>query len=54
MTWSRTLELSPQKFEKLISKYVQILSYARQGPNKEIFFLLKNFIAVIFKPIPVE
>ncbi len=42
------------KFDKLTSKYVQILSYARQGLNIEFFFIVKNFIAVIFRPIPVE
>ncbi len=52
MTWSRTLQLAPQKFDKLTSTYGQKLSYARQGPNIENFiyyFLdyMQNFIAVI-------
>jgi hypothetical protein len=38
MAWSRTLEVAPQKFDKLTSTYGQILSYARQGPDLDIFF----------------
>ena len=37
---SRTLQLSPQKFDKLTSTYGQILSYARQGPDLEILFII--------------
>jgi hypothetical protein len=57
MTLSRTLQLSPQKFDKLTSTYGQILSYTRQGPDiKKIFYY---FLCVIinyghFKPIPDE
>ncbi len=43
MTWSNTLELAPQKFDKLTTKYGQILSYARQGPDLEFFL---NFLCV--------
>ena len=38
MTWSRTLELSPQKFDKLTCTCGQILSYTRQAPY------IKNFV----------
>jgi hypothetical protein len=57
MTLSRTLQLSPQKFDKLTSTYGHIFSYTRQGPDiKKIFY---NFLCVIinyghFKPIPDE
>jgi len=33
MTWSRLLQLAPQKLDKSTSLYGQKLSYARQGPN---------------------
>jgi hypothetical protein len=42
MTWSRTLKITPQKFDKLTSTYGQILYYARQGPD------LKNFYFKFF------
>jgi hypothetical protein len=38
MIWSNTLELALQKFDKLTTKYGQILSYARQGPDLRLFF----------------
>ena len=37
MIWSNTLELAFKKFDKLTTKYGQILSYARQGPDFEFF-----------------
>jgi hypothetical protein len=43
MTWSNTLELALQKFNKLTTKYGQILSYARQGPDLEFLF---NFLCL--------
>jgi hypothetical protein len=46
MTWSGTLQLSPQKFDKLTSTYGQILSYARHGPDLENFIL--NFLYAVF------
>jgi hypothetical protein len=46
MKWSRTLQLSPQKFGKLTATYGQILSYARQGPDLENSFF--NFVCVEF------
>jgi hypothetical protein len=54
MTWSRTLQLAPQKFDKLTSTYGQILSYARQGPDIKNFiyyFLLAELYCDHFKPI---
>jgi hypothetical protein len=56
MTWARTLELAPQKFDKLTSTYGQILSYARQGPELEIFciyVLCVEFYCDHFKHFPV-
>ena len=55
MTWSRTLELSPQKFDKLTSTYCQKLSYAKQGSDLENvinYFLCVEFYYGHFKPIP--
>jgi hypothetical protein len=46
MTWSRTLQLSPQKFDKLTSTYGQILSDARQGLELENYIF--NSLCVIF------
>jgi hypothetical protein len=57
MTWSRTLQLAPQKFDKLTCTYGQILSYARQGPDLENFilnFLYAELYCDHFKPIPDE
>ena len=57
MTWSRTLQLAPKKFDKLTSTCGQKLSYARQGPNIENFiyyFLYAEFYCGHFKPIPDE
>ena len=57
MTWSRTLHLSPQKFDKLTSTYGQKLSYARQDPNIKNFiyyFLCLEFYCGHFEPIPDE
>jgi hypothetical protein len=57
MTWSRTLEVAPIKFDKLTCTYGQILSYARQGPDLENFiyyFLYADFYCGHFKPIPDE
>jgi hypothetical protein len=56
MKWSRTLELAPQKFEKLTSTYGHVLSYARQGPDIKIFFkfFIKNLIAVIISLFPMN
>jgi hypothetical protein len=57
MTLSRTLQLSPQKFDKLTSTYGHILSYARHGPDLENFiinFLYAEFYFGHFKPIPDE
>jgi hypothetical protein len=34
---ARTLEVAPQKFDKMTSSYGQILYYARQGPDIENF-----------------
>jgi hypothetical protein len=55
MTWSKTLQLSPQKFDKLTSTYGQILSYARQGPDIKKYFYY--FLGILFycdhfKPVP--
>jgi hypothetical protein len=53
MTWSRTLQLAPQKFDKLASTYGQNLSYARHGPNIKNFiyyFLCLEFYCVYFEP----
>jgi hypothetical protein len=57
MTWPRTLQLSPQKFDKLTSTYGQILSDARQGLELENYIF--NSLCVIFnyghfKHIPDE
>jgi hypothetical protein len=57
MTWSRTLQLSPKKFDKLTSTYGQILSDARQGLELDNYIF--NSLCVIFdyghfKPIPDE
>ena len=46
MTWSRTLKISPQKFDNLTSTYGQILSYARHGSDLENFIF--NFLCVKF------
>ena len=57
MTLSRTLEVSPQKFDKLASTYGQVLPYARQGPDLENFifnFLYAEFYCGHFKPITDE
>jgi hypothetical protein len=57
MTWSGTLEVAPQKFDKLTSTYGQILSYARQGPDLENFIYYLSFVKFYcdhFKPIPDE
>jgi hypothetical protein len=57
MTWSRTLQLAPQKFDKMNSKYFQILSYAKQGSDLEIFFLIfcvEYFIAIILSLFPTD
>ena len=57
MSWSRTLQLAPKKFDKLTSTCGQKLSYARQGPNIENFiyyFLYAEFYCGHFKPIPDE
>jgi len=57
MTWSRTLEVSPQNFDKLTSTYGQILSYARQGPYSKILYIIiyvQNFIAVILSLFPMN
>ena len=57
MIWSRTLQLAPQKFDKLTSTYGQILSYARHGTDLENFiyyFSCEEFYCDHFKPIPDE
>jgi hypothetical protein len=57
MTWSGTLEVAPQKFDKLTSTYGQILSYARQGPDLENFIYYFSFVKFYcdhFKPITDE
>ena len=57
MTWSRTLQLDPSKFDKSTSIYGQKLSYARQGPkikNVIYYFLCREFYCGHFKPIPDE
>jgi hypothetical protein len=57
MTLSRTLEVAPQKFDKLTCTYGQILSYVRQGPDLENFilnFLYAELYCDNFKPIPDE
>ena len=57
MTWSRTLQLAPKKFDKLTSTCGHILSYARQGPdpyNLIYIFLYAEFNGDHFKPIPDE
>ena len=51
MKRSNTLELALQKFDKLTTKYDQILSYARQGPDLEFFMfriLLSSFYSVSY------
>ena len=42
MTCSRTLELSPQKFDKLASTHFQILSYAKEASELKILFIIFN------------
>ena len=57
MTWSRTLEVAPQKFDKLTSTYGQIFSYAKQGryPEKCIYYgFCVEFCCGHFEPIPDE
>ena len=57
MTLSRTLQLAPQKFDKLTRTYGQKLTYARQGPNFKNFiyyFLYVEFYCGHFEPIPDE
>ncbi len=57
MTWSRTLQLAPQKFDKLTRTCGYIFSYARQGPyikNFNYYFLCLEFYCGHFKPIPDE
>ena len=57
MTWSRTLQLAPHKFDKLTRTCGHILSYARQGPyikNFIYYFLCLEFNCGHFEPIPDE
>jgi hypothetical protein len=57
MTWSRTLELSPKKFDNLTSTYGQILSYAILCPGSKnwiYYFLGVVFYYGHFKPISDE
>jgi hypothetical protein len=57
MTWSRTLEVAPQRFDKLTGTCGHILPYARQGPDIENFiyyFLCVEFCCGHFEPIHGE
>jgi hypothetical protein len=57
MTWSRTLEVATQRFDKLTGTCGHILSYARQGPDIKNFiyyFLCVEFCWGHFEPIPVN
>ena len=57
MTWSRTLEVAPQKFDKLTSTYGQIFSHGKQGryPEKCIYYsFCVEFYCGHFEPIPDE